>query len=89
MVCNALDRLPFYKRILTNVYLPTQRGSTEIDILLFSARGIYVIENKNYSTSVYGNTKSQNWTAYYSGQPYPFYNPVLQNKGRFGKNFYF
>lgn len=78
--------------ILNNIYLPKQGGGTsEIDILLISSKGLFVIESKNYIGFIFGDDRRKNWTvSLYAGkdwlgfkqtQKYRFYNPVWQNRG--------
>lgn len=56
----------------------------EIDILLFDASGLYVIECKDYDGYVYGGARSAYWTVGYDTagvkKTYEFQNPVLQNE---------
>ena len=50
-------------KLLTNVYLPKEDGTTtEIDLIMVSATGIYVFESKNYSGWIFGDEKSKFWT---------------------------
>lgn len=68
-------------QILRNVYIPTKDGKTsEIDILLVSKKGLFVIECKNYAGNIYGNARCKNWLQYIGKQRIPFYSPLLQNK---------
>jgi len=68
---------------LANIYLPKQDGSTtEIDLIMISETGIYVIESKNYSGWIFGSEKDRNWTqTFRNGQKFRFYNPIWQNRG--------
>lgn len=43
-------------------------------------KGIYVIEDKNYSGWIFGNEKSKNWCETLKGKKYFFYNPIKQNR---------
>ena len=67
--------------IFQNVYVPWgMNGTTEIDILLVTQKGFFVIESKNYSGRIYGNESDENWTVYYpNGTKYKLYNPIKQN----------
>lgn len=71
-----------YGKQLRNLYIPTQYGeTTEIDTVLISVSGIYVIETKNYYGKIYGKEEQKNWVAWYSEKKkYPFYNPIRQNE---------
>ena len=68
--------------MLTNVYLPKEDGTTtEIDLIMVSATGIYVFESKNYSGWIFGDEKSKFWTqSLKGGKKFRFYNPIWQNK---------
>ena len=69
-------------KLLTNVYLPKEDGTTtEIDLIMVSATGIYVFESKNYSGWIFGDEKSKFWTqSLKGGKKFRFYNPIWQNK---------
>lgn len=64
-----------------NCYIPNRSGDKiEIDMIMFCQKGIYVIENKNYSGWIFGDEKSKNWCEILKGKKYFFYNPIKQNK---------
>jgi len=55
VVAGKLDRLPKDQyRVLNNVTIPTPKGSSQIDHLIVSIFGIFVIETKNYNGWIYG-----------------------------------
>ena len=70
-------------KVLRNVYVPKEGGGTsEIDVLFITSRGLFVIESKNYSGWIFGREEDRYWTqCLQSGQKNRFYNPVLQNRG--------
>ena len=70
-------------KVLRNVYVPKEGGGTsEIDVLFITSRGVFVIESKNYSGWIFGREEDRYWTqCLQSGQKNRFYNPVLQNRG--------
>jgi len=78
-----LERCPGHKRLLANVYLPKEDGgTTEVDVIMVSEAGIFVIESKNYSGWLYGDEKSQLWTqVLHERAKFKFFNPVWQNRG--------
>ena len=54
-----LEKLDGYHKLLTNLYIPKQDGSTtEIDLIMISETGIYVFESKNYSGWIFGDEKN-------------------------------
>ena len=68
-------------QIFRNVYIPTEDNNTsEIDLLIVSKKGLFVLECKNYSGNIYGDTTRQKWVQYLGGQKTYFYNPLMQNK---------
>lgn len=76
-----LEKAPFEKKLLFNVYIPNRSGAlTELDIIMISTKGIYVVENKNYSGWIFGDENSKNWCETIKGKKYFFYNPIKQNK---------
>lgn len=54
-------------------------GSTQIDHIVISTFGIFVIETKAYKGKIYGKEKSRIWTQYLSNQKNNFMNPIFQN----------
>lgn len=71
-----------YKRIVSNLWIPkNENGDTcEIDMVLIHQKGIFVIENKNYTGFIYGSESDHNWCQMTGGQHYSFYNPIRQNR---------
>lgn len=77
-----LKKLPAEEYIVLNdVLLPTQKGTSQIDHLVISVYGIFVIETKFYTGWIYGSEYSEYWTQNIFGAKYKFYNPILQNAG--------
>ncbi len=84
-VHNVLSSLGNNYVAMQNILLPTKSGSTELDHILVSNYGIFVIETKNYSGSVYGDQKYKHWKHYdRSGKEHKFYSPIQQNAGHVG-----
>ena len=76
------EKLPAHKyHLLNNVTLPTRDGSTQIDHVLVSTRGVFVIETKHYSGWLFGDTKSRKWTRIKYRWKSQFQNPIHQNYG--------
>lgn len=69
-------------RVLRNVYLPKENGGTsEVDVIFISQKGIFIFESKNYSGWIFGDEKSRNWTVMLPNkQKSQFYNPIMQNR---------
>ena len=78
----VIEKIPGYKRILTNLYIPKSDGkTTEIDIVMINQQGVFVFENKNYSGWIFGNEKDHQWTQTFRNKKVRFYNPIKQNAG--------
>ncbi|MDF2504376.1 NERD domain-containing protein [Clostridium sp.] len=68
--------------VINDVLIPAKDGKTaQIDHVVVSRYGIFVIETKNYSGWIFGNENSKNWTQVIYKTKNQFYNPILQNKG--------
>lgn len=81
-VSNKLNWLPRDKYIvIDDVILPTPRGTSQIDHIVVSIYGIFVIETKYYKGWIYGGEHSEYWTQNVYGEKHQFYNPILQNEG--------
>ena len=66
-------------RELNNVTIPTPDGTTQIDHVIVSRFGIFVIEAKNMNGWIFGNEKSAEWTQSFPGGKFRFQNPLRQN----------
>ena len=80
-VAKKLATLPQDEYIVLNdIMLPTDFGTTQIDHIVLSTHGIYVIETKNYSGTLTGNEKSEQWEQNINGFRYKTGNALRQNK---------
>ena len=80
-ISRLLSSLPRQEYIVLNdVLLPTNRGTTQLDHIVVSVYGIFVIEVKNYQGQMYGRKDGEEWKKYINGKEYPFLNPLLQNQ---------
>ena len=57
---------------LRRIIIPTLRGTTEIDHLIVSKFGIFVVELKNRSGWIYGNAADAYWTAVHFQEKFRF-----------------
>ncbi len=65
-----------------NVTLPTAGGTTQIDHVLVSTFGVFVVETKNMSGWIFGREQDPEWTQIFmGGKKYKFLNPLRQNCG--------
>src|SRR5512142_2488934 len=67
-----------YQR-LDNVIVPSSNGTTQIDHVIISKYGIFVIETKNMHGWIFGNTNDDRWTESIFGTKHQFQNPLRQN----------
>ena len=76
-ILSSLDR-SLYRRI-DNLILGTNNGTTQLDHVLVSPYGIFVIETKNIRGWIFGDERSAQWTQVLYGKKYRFQNPIRQN----------
>lgn len=80
-VAKQLAKLPKDEYIVLNdLMLPTSYGTTQIDHVVLSLYGVYVIETKNYTGTLIGNEKSEQWEQNINGFMYKTANALRQNK---------
>lgn len=78
----ALKRLdPKVYRVFNDLVLPRPdgEGTTQIDHVVVSPFGIFVIETKNYAGWIFGDKDSRYWTQVIYGKKSRFQNPLHQN----------
>lgn len=66
-------------RDINNVTLRTPEGTTQIDHVIVSPYGIFVIETKNMEGWIFGDQSSPRWTQCIYGKKFRFQNPLHQN----------
>ena len=59
--------------------LQTENGTTQIDHVLLSIYGIFVVETKNYGGWIYGGETQREWTQVFFDKKNKFQNPLHQN----------
>jgi hypothetical protein len=65
---------------LNNVTLQTSNGTVQIDHVIVSRFGIFVIEAKNYQGWIFGSENQAEWTqSLRGGRKFKFQNPLRQN----------
>ena len=62
-----------------DVIVPAEDGTTQIDHVLVSPYGIFVIETKNMKGWIFGSADRAKWTQSLFGKKYSFQNPLRQN----------
>ncbi|WP_436863305.1 nuclease-related domain-containing protein [Acinetobacter haemolyticus] len=66
--------------LLNNCTLPDQKdGTTQIDHILISPYGVFIVETKNYTGWIFGNARQKQWTQKIYKKSYKFQNPLHQN----------
>ena len=67
--------------VINNIALERDTKTSQIDHVVISDFGIFVIETKNYKGWIVGNEKSEHWTQVLFKRKQRFYNPIKQNLG--------
>lgn len=67
--------------VYNDVLIPTTNGTSQIDHIIVSPYGIFVIETKNYKGWIFGGPNNYKWTQNIYGKKYTHYNPIKQNIG--------
>ena len=81
-VSKRLKRLDNNKyKVINDVILKTSRGTSQIDHLVVSNYGIFVIETKNYQGWIVGSENADNWQQIIYNKKNFFRNPIKQNYG--------
>lgn len=66
-------------RSINNVTIPTVTGTTQIDHVVVSRYGVFVIEAKNMTGWIFGSEHDKQWTQSIFGKKHRFQNPLHQN----------
>lgn len=72
-----LDKQKYH--LIKNVTLPAEDGTTQIDHIVVSKFGIFVIETKNMKGWIFGDEKQKTWTQKIYKHTNKFQNPLHQN----------
>ena len=70
---------PTVYHLIPDVTLPTADGTTQVDHVIVSRYGIFVIETKTYKGWIYGNATDSQWTQVNFRRKDRFQNPLRQN----------
>lgn len=76
-LASALDESEY--RRFHDLVLPSGMDETQIDHVVVSPYGVFVIETKNYSGWIFGGERSKVWTQTIWGNKSKFQNPLRQN----------
>jgi hypothetical protein len=66
-----------YRRV-HNVIIPSKNGTTQIDHILISRYGLFIIETKNKKGWIYGSEDQATWTQTLYKKKFKFQNPLRQ-----------
>lgn len=72
-----LDRKIYH--LIKNVTLPTEDSTTQIDHIIVSKYGLFVVETKNMKGWIFGSQDDEEWTQQIYKQQNKFQNPLRQN----------
>jgi restriction system protein len=72
-----LDKEKYH--LVKNVTLPTEDGSTQIDHVIVSEFGVFVVETKNMKGWIFGSPNQKTWTQKIYKNSNKFQNPLHQN----------
>lgn len=80
IIARELNKLPEQEyKVFHNIYLKTKNSSSQIDHVIVSIYGIFVIETKNYSGWIFGSENQEYWTQTIYNNKNKFRNPIKQN----------
>ena len=65
--------------LMNHVTLQLKDGTTQVDHILVSRFGVFVIETKAYKGWIFANATHANWTQVLFKRKYKFQNPIFQN----------
>ena len=68
-------------QVINDIIIPSKYGTTQIDHVVVSVYGIFVIETKNYKGLIYSGEDAETWTKNMWGNKYSLRNPLKQNYG--------
>lgn len=79
-ILKKLDSTEYH--LYHDLYIPKEDGTTsQVDHIVISRFGIFVIETKHYTGWIFGNERQRYWTQVIYKRKVKFLNPIWQNKG--------
>lgn len=72
----SLDKNTY--RRFHNIIIPSKNGTTQIDHLLLSPYGLFIVETKNMQGWIFGSEDQAKWTQTFYNRKYTFQNPLRQ-----------
>lgn len=69
-------------KVFHDLYVPTEQNkTTQVDHIVISPYGIFVIETKHYNGWIFGSEKNRYWTQVIYKRKEKLFNPIWQNAG--------
>ena len=81
LVSNKIKKLPKEYVVFNDLLFESNGHSTQIDHIVVSPYGVFVIETKGYKGWILGGENSEYWTQSLYKSKHKFYNPIKQNAG--------
>ncbi len=72
----SLDARVYHR--IHNVIIPSKNGTTQIDHVLVSPYGVFIVETKNIKGWIFGSENQPKWTQSLYRKNYSFQNPIRQ-----------
>jgi len=69
---------PHY-HLMNHITLQLSNGTTQVDHILVSRFGVFVIETKDYKGWIFGDARGAKWTQVLFRYKFKFQNPIIQN----------
>ena len=70
--------------LMNHVTIQMEDGTTQVDHILVSRFGVFVIETKDYKGWIFGSARQKNWTQVLYRAKFRFQNPIHQNMRHIG-----
>jgi restriction system protein len=75
-LCLWLDSKVYVK--FHNVIIPGENGTAQIDTVIISTFGVFIVETKNKKGWIFGSAQNASWTQVIYRRKYTFQNPLRQ-----------
>ena len=80
-VKQELKKLPKQYKVLNNILIMYNDKTHQIDHIVVSENGLFIIETKQINGYITGNDYDKNWRVKSGRKTYYMYNPIHQNYG--------
>ena len=78
-IAKLLQELPEGYNCLHDLLLKYEGYTVQIDHVVISEYGVFVIETKNFRGTIYGSAEIKRWVQINKGKKRRFYSPIIQN----------